>query len=66
MAGWDLTEIDSEIAAVSDADAIVAKLLWIRNEYLARRGTRNVTTGTFASLPTLEGDDVSTLIARAL
>jgi hypothetical protein len=66
IAELDITELDSEIAAVSDTDPIVAKLLKIRNEYLAHRGTRHVTKGTFSSLPTLERDDFSTLIARAL
>jgi hypothetical protein len=66
IADLDITELDSEIAAVSDDDPIVAKMLLVRNEYLAHRGTRHVTKGTFASLPTLERDDLSTLIARAL
>ena len=66
VAGLDLTELDSELVAVSDDDPIVGKLLLIRNEYLAHRGTRHVTKGTFASLPTLERDEISALVARAL
>jgi hypothetical protein len=66
IADLDIAELDSELAAVSDDDPTVAKLLLIRNEYLAHRGTRHVTKGTFASLPTLERDEVSTLITRAL
>jgi hypothetical protein len=66
VADLDSTELDSEIAGVSDEDPIVAKLLLIRNEYLAHRGTRHVTKGTFASLPTLERDEISTLITRAI
>jgi hypothetical protein len=66
VVGLDLTELDSELIAVSDDDPIVRKLLLIRNEYLAHRGTRHVTKGTFASLPTLERDEISALVARAL
>lgn len=62
----DLTQLDAELNAVSDEDPAVGKLLLIRNEYLAHRGTRHVTKGTFASLPTLERDELSTLLARAL
>ena len=62
----DLTELDREIAQVSAADQIVAKLLSIRNEYLAHRGTRHVTACTFVSLPRLAGDELSTLLTRAL
>lgn len=51
VADLDTAELDSEIARVSYEDPIVAKLLLIRNEYLAHRGTRHVTRGTFASLP---------------
>jgi hypothetical protein len=53
-------------ASVSDQDPTVAKLLQIRNEYLAHRGTRHVTKGTFASLPTLNKDEISGLITRAI
>jgi hypothetical protein len=66
VVGLDRTELDSELIAVSDGDPIVRKLLLIRNEYLAHRGTRHVTKGTFASLPTLERDEISALVARAL
>ena len=66
VAGLDLTEFDSELVAVSDDDPIVRKLLLIRNEYLAHRGTRHVTKGTFDSLPTLERDEIAALIQRAL
>jgi hypothetical protein len=66
LANLDMTELDREIIDVSDADPIVAKLLLIRNEYLAHRGTRHVTKGTFASLPSLDRDEISTLITRAL
>lgn len=65
IADLDIAELDSEMAAVSDEDPTVAKLLRLRNEYLAHRGTRHVTKGTFASLPTLERDEISTLMTRA-
>jgi hypothetical protein len=66
LANLDITELDAEIAGVSEEDPIVAKLLLIRNEYLAHRGTRHVTKGSFASLPNLERDEISTLITKAL
>jgi hypothetical protein len=66
IADLDMTELDSEVAGVSDEDPIVAKLLLIRNDYLAHRGTRHVTKGSFASLPNLERDEISALITRAL
>jgi AbiU2 len=66
LAGLDIAELDSEIDAVSDEDSVVARLLKIRNEYLAHRGTSHVAKGTFASLPTLERKDFATLMTRAL
>jgi hypothetical protein len=66
LANLDMTELDREITDVSEADPIVEKLLLIRNEYLAHRGTQHVTKGTFASLPSLDRDEISTLITRAL
>ena len=66
LANLDMTELDREITDVSDADPIVKKLLLIRNEYLAHRDKRHVTRGTFAYLPSLDRDEISTLITRAL
>lgn len=66
IAKLDPTELDSDISSVSPDDPIVARLLLLRNEYLAHRGVRHVTKGIFASLPTLERDEVFTLIKRAL
>lgn len=66
MADLDMTQLDVEIAEVSSENPIVVKLLQLRNEYLAHRGTRHVTKGTFDSLPTLERDEISTLITRAI
>lgn len=65
ISNLDITELDSEIAGVSDQDPIVAKLLLIRNEYLAHRGTRHVTMGSFASLPNLQRDEISALLTKA-
>jgi len=65
IADLDGAELDSDIAAVSDENPTVAKLLRVRNEYLAHRSTLHVTKGTFASLPTLERDEISTLMMRA-
>jgi hypothetical protein len=62
----DLMQLDSELNSVSDDDPAVEKLLLIRNEYLAHRGTRHVTKGTFVALPTLERDELSALVNRAL
>jgi hypothetical protein len=66
IASMDVTQLDADIADVSDGDPAVAKLLLIRNEYLAHRGTRHVTKGTFASLPTLNKDEISGLITRSI
>lgn len=66
VADLDMTELDLEMAAVSDEDPAVAKLLRLRNEYLAHRGTRHVTKGDFASLPTLKRNEISTLMTRAI
>jgi hypothetical protein len=66
IADLRVTEFDTDIASVSDQDPTVVKLLLIRNEYLAHRGTRHVTKGTFASLPTLNKDEISGLITRAI
>lgn len=64
--GWGVTELDSARAVVSEDDPIVAKLLLVRNEYLAHRGTRHVTRGTFEALPNLQSDEITTLINGAL
>jgi hypothetical protein len=66
IANVDVTRLDADISDVSDQDPAVAKLLLLRNEYLAHRGTRHVTKGTFASLPTLDKDEISGLITRAI
>lgn len=66
IANLDITEPDREISDVSEVDTAVAKLLVLRNEYLAHRGTRHVKKGTFESLPSLTWEEISTLITRAL
>jgi len=66
MKDLDVTELDGEIISVSQQDPTVRKLLLLRNEYLGHRGTRHVIKGTFDSLPTLERDEISTLVTRAL
>ena len=66
IANLEMTELACEITEVSDADPVVAKLLSLRNEYLAHRSARQVTKGTFASLPSLDRDEISALITRAL
>jgi hypothetical protein len=66
LSNVDVTELDREITYVSDADPIVKNLLLIRNEYLAHRGTRHVTRRTFATLPSLNRDEISALMTRAL
>ncbi len=66
LSNLDMTELDSEITQVSYDDPIVEKLLLIRNEFHAHRGTRHVTKGTFASLPSLKQDEISTLMTRAI
>lgn len=60
------TELDFEMASVSEDEPSVAKLMLLRNEYLAHRGSRHVIRGTFAALQTLEAEEISTLIQRAL
>ncbi len=65
-ANLDLSKLDVEMSSVSERDATVKKLLTLRNEYLAHRGSRHVARGTFASLPTLERDEIATLLSRAL
>ena len=66
IAALDVAELDADIADVSDKDPAVAKLLLLRNEYLAHRSTRHVIKGTFASLPTLEKDEISGLMTKAI
>jgi hypothetical protein len=66
IADLDVAELNRDIAEVSAADPTVKKLLRLRNENLAHRGTQHVTKGTFKSLPTLDRDELSQLLARAL
>jgi hypothetical protein len=54
----------SQITNVSDSNPTVAKLLVLRNEYLAHRGTGHVTKGTLSSLPSLNSDEITTLIGE--
>jgi hypothetical protein len=51
--GLDAAEIQLELAEVSENDAIVSRLIGVRNEYLAHRASRLVRSGSFAGLPEL-------------
>jgi hypothetical protein len=62
--GLDAAEIQLELAEVSENDAIVSRLIGIRNEYLAHRGSRLVRSGSFAGLPELEKIDFEILLNR--
>jgi hypothetical protein len=66
IAELSVADLDSEMIGVSEDDPVVAKLLVLRNEYLAHRGTRHVTKGTFEALPNLQRNEIATLIERAL
>ncbi|MEQ1947339.1 MAG: hypothetical protein ABL995_09120 [Bryobacteraceae bacterium] len=59
-------DIDKDIAKVSNAEAAIEKLLALRNEYLAHRGTRHVTKGSYAALPTLNAKEISGLILKGI
>lgn len=66
-AGLDLSELDQDMYNVSDSDATVKKLLTLRNEYMAHRGSRHVARGdNFQSLPTLDRDEIAAILDRAL
>jgi len=64
VANLDLSELDQEMSSVSDCEAPVKKLLTLRNEYLAHRGSRHVARGTFTSLPVLERDEIAARLKR--
>jgi hypothetical protein len=66
VASLDLSELDQEMSSVSDCDETIKKLLTLRNEYMAHRGSRHGASGTFASLPVQERDQIATLLKRAL
>jgi hypothetical protein len=66
VAGLNLSELDQEMYSVSGRDPTVKKLLKLRNEYMAHRGSQHVSRGTFKSLPVLERDEIATMLNRAL
>jgi hypothetical protein len=66
IANLHATALDADITSVSDQSSAVKKLHQIRNEYLAHRDARAVIKGTFASLPTLQEEDLSWLLTNAL
>jgi hypothetical protein len=55
-----------DISMVSDENPVVAKLLTLRNEYLAHRGKKHVQKGTFESLPTLDRGEIDALVENAI
>lgn len=59
-------ELEADMVSVSNHDAVVAKLLTVRNEYIAHRGTRHVQKGTFTTLPSLEHHEIAELVYKAI
>lgn len=59
-------ETTEELSSVSETDSAVAKILRIRNEYLAHREARLVGSGTFSGLPELWPTEIQRLLSRAL
>jgi hypothetical protein len=59
-------DLDADMTSVSDDDEAVEKLLVVRNEYLAHRGTQHVTRRHFGALPKLGEDELSGLLTQAL
>ncbi len=66
IASLSASDLDADMASVSSQDPVVEKLLLWRNEYLAHRGTRHVTKGTFTLLPPLQKDELSGLLLKAI
>ena len=66
VAKLDRAKLDQEMTSVSDRDPTINKLLTVRNEYLAHRGSHHVAKGSFATLPVLQRRDLAKLINRAI
>jgi len=62
----DAQDLEKDISNVSAHNPTVAKLLTLRNEYLAHRGKVHVQKGGFESLPTLVRDEIDSLIGNAI
>jgi hypothetical protein len=62
--GLDAAAVKLELAEVSEKDALVARLIAVRNYYLAHRASRHVLSGSFAGLE-LEEQVFETLLNRA-
>ena len=58
----DLAILQADLETVKESDPLVSRLIEIRNEYLAHRASRLVTS---KSIPKLEQADISALLTRA-
>jgi hypothetical protein len=63
--GLDAAAVREELNNVSKDDPLIARLIQVRNEYLAHRQGSLVRRESFDSLPTLSRDDLETLAQRA-
>jgi hypothetical protein len=58
----DLKLLQTDLEMVSEGDPLVSQLIDIRNDYLAHRASRLVSS---KSIPTLQQTDIATLLTRA-
>ena len=65
VSGLDIASVEADLKNVSADDPVVSRLMEIRNQYLAHRQARLVSSGTFASLPELRQIDIETLLNTA-
>ena len=65
VSGLEIASVEADLKDVSADDPVVSRLMEIRNQYLAHRQARLVSSGTFASLPELRQIDIETLLDTA-
>lgn len=65
IASLDHGTLKTDIETVSEIDPLVSQLLEVRNEYLAHRASRIVSSGSFSGVPILKQEELRTLLDRA-
>jgi AbiU2 len=61
----DAATLQVELGTVVRSDPLVSRLIELRNEYLAHRASRLVSSGSFSTLPRLDREALETLLNRA-
>jgi AbiU2 len=62
----DVADLEADLVSVSVQDTVIAKLLKVRHEYVAHRGTHHVKKGTFTTVPRLAEHELNGLVHKPI